>query len=305
MFETTASSACLLAEEDQGIDWSLESFDALQLSLEWKEDGSNSDLSEPERKLKKAKMMQGEEQVCLGVDSSPANNEREISPELSLSASAKSSEESFPTLRDVIQLKSRPLDFKLKFKCSNLMSTQSPQPPKEQALIRSERPSEVPQPSEAKDGGAARKKRLMEKFSNPNDFKHVVYNLLVDNYNEGSRLVEPCQVEVGGKIYQGFVFNEDMHPEKKIPELYSENIRKDRLDLLDYRCVCIQDLYKFYLRACLELLAKYFIKHGKYTFLYPDVPLFISGGSLEDAVVRIKKIKPKKNETKRKRSREN
>lgn len=149
-------------------------------------------------------------------------------------------------------------------------------------------------------------KKRMEKFSPEKvvDFKHVVYNLLVDYFNDpiNGSFAQPLQVEEKGVKRHGFCFNPELHPEKRIPELYSEYIRKDRLDLQDSRCVCIQDLYKFYFRAAMELLGKYFTKHGKYAFLYKEVPLFVSEGSLEDASARIKQIKPKKSESKKRRS---
>jgi len=61
------------------------------------------------------------------------------------------------------------------------------------------------------------------------------------------------------------------------------------LDLEDQCSVLIQDLYKFYLRSCLELLSKYFEKVDKYTFLYDEdeAPLFIPNGYFRDADIRI------------------
>lgn len=82
------------------------------------------------------------------------------------------------------------------------------------------------------------------------------------------------------------------HPDKKLPELYAYHIRKARLDLEDQSSIFIQDLYKFYLRACLELLGKYFQKIDKYTFLYDDdTPLFVPGTSLKQAEERMRKMR--------------
>jgi len=86
-------------------------------------------------------------------------------------------------------------------------------------------------------------------------------------------------------------FNPKENPEKKLPELYSLHIRKARLDIQDQSSVLIQDLYKFYLRAAVELLGKYFLKRGKYTYLYDDVHLFIPGDSLKHTEERLRAMK--------------
>jgi len=146
----------------------------------------------------------------------------------------------------------------------------------------------------------------MEKFPEDkvSDFKHVIYNLLVDGYNSGnptSFLVFPRKVEVAGRTKHGFQFNNDMDPDKRIPELYGLHIHQSRLEQENQNSPFIQDLYKFYLRAGVELLGKYFEKIGKYTFLYDDeLPLFEAGGSLRDAEQRIKKMRTRA----RKRERE-
>lgn len=101
-------------------------------------------------------------------------------------------------------------------------------------------------------------------------------------------------MKVNGSTRHGFCFNERANPDKKLAELYAQHIRKGKLEDEDYNNVFIQDLYKFYLRACVELLAKYFEKttRDKYTFLYDDdTPLFVAGGSLEEAEERIKHMK--------------
>lgn len=125
------------------------------------------------------------------------------------------------------------------------------------------------------------------------DFKHVLYNLLVDQYNNpsSSSFVQPCSFEDDGVVRHGFRFNSRQNPEKKLPELYAQHIRKARLDCEDQNSVFIQDLYKYYLRACVELLSKYFEKRDKYTYLYDDIPLFVPGETLEQAEERIKTMK--------------
>lgn len=129
------------------------------------------------------------------------------------------------------------------------------------------------------------------------DLKHVIYNLLVDNYNNPSihSLVQPYTTKLNGVVRCGFAFNDRCDPDKKLAELYAQHIRKGRLEEQDYSNPFIQDLYKFYLRACVELLAKYFEKtsRDKYTFLYEEdeAPLFVPGGSLEEAEKRIRHMK--------------
>jgi len=126
-----------------------------------------------------------------------------------------------------------------------------------------------------------------------NDFKHVIYNMLVDNHNNPkiNSFIRPCTIVEDGVIRTGFCFNEEENPDKKLPEMYAQHIRKARLDLENQQSVFIQDLYKFYLRACVELLSKYFEKRDKYTYLYEDIPLFIPNSSLEEAEERIKNMK--------------
>lgn len=132
------------------------------------------------------------------------------------------------------------------------------------------------------------------------NFKHVIYNLLVEHYNGSNAkcLVSPCTVHVNGEPRCGFQFNKSADPNKSIPELYAVHARNARLDLANQDSIFIQDCYKFYLRSALELLGKYFIKStvnpatAKYTFLYDkDVPLFIPGGSLQEADERIGAMK--------------
>lgn len=125
------------------------------------------------------------------------------------------------------------------------------------------------------------------------DFKHVIYNLLVDNFNSPLEhtFVQPITLEVAPGVFkQGFQFNENENPDKRLPELYAQHIRKADLKLENQSSVFIQDLYKFYLRACVELLSKYFVKYDKYTFLYDDTILFVVGGSIEEAEKRISKM---------------
>jgi hypothetical protein len=125
------------------------------------------------------------------------------------------------------------------------------------------------------------------------DFKHVLYNLLAEYHNNpsASTFLQPCTMEEDGVIRQGFRFNSRQNPEKKLPELYAQHIRKARLDCEDQSSVFIQDLYKYYLRACVELLSKYFEKRDKYTYLYDDIPLFVPGETLDQAEERIKTMK--------------
>jgi len=135
----------------------------------------------------------------------------------------------------------------------------------------------------------------MEKFplDKVSDFKHVIYNLLVDHHNDpaSTPFVEPVTIVLDGEVRTGFRFPDPFNPDKKLPELYAQHIRRARLDLENQDSIFIQDLYKFYLRACLELLAKYFEKCDKYTFLDDGVPLFVAGTSLKEAETRMKTMR--------------
>jgi len=139
------------------------------------------------------------------------------------------------------------------------------------------------------------KKHTMDKFplDKVSDFKHVIYNLLVDHYNcpDLVPFIEPVSIVLDGEIRTGFRFPETYNPEKKLPELYAQHIRRARLDLENQDSIFIQDLYKFYLRAVLELLAKYFEKCDKYTFLDDEAPLFVPGTLIKDAEARMKTMR--------------
>eukprot|EP01117_Protostelium_nocturnum_P002970 TRINITY_DN138_c1_g1_i2.p1 TRINITY_DN138_c1_g1~~TRINITY_DN138_c1_g1_i2.p1 ORF type:complete len:377 (-),score=110.38 TRINITY_DN138_c1_g1_i2:330-1460(-) len=82
---------------------------------------------------------------------------------------------------------------------------------------------------------------LMEKFSDvrTTDFKHVIYNLLVDNYNNSIggnsdpnfiSIVEPATIQDGGVTRYGFTFRDEAQPERILPELYSTHIRNTPLE---------------------------------------------------------------------------
>jgi len=230
----------------------------------------------------------------------PANKKLKLNEENESSSNcakpSTSLSPSFPTLKDVFEGQNK-FQFSVRLKLPKEESSSSTS----SKITASSSTNSVVSNSNTPTNNNTRRKK-MEKFSpeKVGDFKHVVYNLLVDNYNDpqNGSFAHPIQIEEKGKIHYGFSFNPEMHPEKKIPELYAQYIRKDRLDVQDFRCVCIQDLYKFYFRAAMELLAKYFDKHGKYSFLYKDVPLFVAEASLEEAANRIKQIKPKKQNVK-------
>jgi len=138
------------------------------------------------------------------------------------------------------------------------------------------------------------KRTQMECFSSDRvaDFKHLIYNLLVENFNNPkmATFVQPFCMELDGVLRQGFKFNESENPDKRLPELYAQHIRKANLHHENQNSIFIQDLYKYYLRSCVELLSKYFQKVDKYTFLYDDIPLFLAGGNLDDAEDRISKM---------------
>jgi len=148
---------------------------------------------------------------------------------------------------------------------------------------------------EEETSNRSQEKIIMESFgeSELTDFKHVVYNLLVANHNYGETLAMPCILldQVTGRFRTGFRFDENRGPDKRLPELYAQYVRKAQLDQEDPSNVLIQDVYKYYLRACVELLGKYFDKRDKFTYLYDEVPLFVPNGSLADAEKRIRSMK--------------
>ena len=154
---------------------------------------------------------------------------------------------------------------------------------------------------------------MMEKFAEDklSDFKRVIYNLLVEHHNQCllnntdqiDAFVLPIKIQEGEKVRHGFQFNESHGPDKKLPELYAKHIRNAHLEKEDSSSVFIQDLYRFYMRACLELLGKYFDKRGKFTFLYDEeTPLFVPGHSLAQAEVRIRSMKTRARMYKKRKS---
>jgi hypothetical protein len=134
--------------------------------------------------------------------------------------------------------------------------------------------------------------RRMKPFPAPfiNDFKHVLYNLLVENHNNPltCSFLQPFSVtDKSGKTKHGFRFPSIGNPEKKLAELYAQHIRKARLEWAPVSNVFVEDLYRFYFRAVLELISKYFEKVDHLTYLYDQVPLFVPNESLKDAEARL------------------
>jgi hypothetical protein len=142
---------------------------------------------------------------------------------------------------------------------------------------------------------SAQGESMMDKFPNYQvvDFKHVLYNMLVDHFNNPSTpsLIVPVRVEEKGTIRTGFRFNPEQQPEKKLPELYAKFVRKVDLQKENLHTIVAQDIYKFYFRSTMELLTKYFEKRDKFTFLDEDVPLFVPHGTLDEADLRLRNIK--------------
>lgn len=134
-----------------------------------------------------------------------------------------------------------------------------------------------------------------------NDFKHVLYNLLAEHHNNptSSDFVIPVELKEKATVRTGFKFNSRLSPDKLLPELYARHIRKARLDLEDSSSVFTHDLYKYYLRASIELLSKYFEKKERHTYFYVDQPLFKPGDTLEKAEVRIKNMRSRSRKRKR------
>jgi len=127
-------------------------------------------------------------------------------------------------------------------------------------------------------------------------WKYVLYNLLVENYNSEDKntLVMPCEVNVKGKMMKGFSLNQALDPKKRLAELYSLYVRKEDLASEDYSSPFIQDLYKYYLRCALQLMNKFFIKAGPWTYLYDEIILFIADEDLATAEMRLRFLEGKK-----------
>jgi len=138
----------------------------------------------------------------------------------------------------------------------------------------------------------------MKSFSQAqvSDWKHVLYNLLVESHNSEdgtATLVSPVEVMHCGQRRQGFSFNPNMQPRKRIAELYAHHVRKETLSEQDPKSNFTEDLYKYYLRCAYQLMCKYFMKVGPFTYVYEEVPLFIAGESLADAEDRLRNIDTK------------
>lgn len=251
---------------------------------------------------------QMEEIAANNLSSSPSQFSDNSSPDLSLIGASQEPQETsdaalFPSLQDVLRNQT---ELKLSF---NLRLVKKPRlnedtngsahgqgislpqvnfSPKQTTVVPSAQPPVVQKKSV--DCPA-----LMERFPEYQvvDFKHVLYNLLVDNYNRpnSQSLVLPVRLEEKGVVRTGFRFAVDQQPEKKLAELYAKYVRKVDLQKENLNSVVAQDLYKLYFRSCVELLAKYFERRDRFIFLDLEVPLFVSGGSLEAADNRFKQIK--------------
>lgn len=53
----------------------------------------------------------------------------------------------------------------------------------------------------------------------------------------------------------------------------------------------VDEIFRFYLRACIELMSKYFEKKDNYIYLYDEVPLFVPNENLEEAEARLRTMK--------------
>jgi len=151
----------------------------------------------------------------------------------------------------------------------------------------------------------ARSPHRMKAFSaaQVSDWKHVLYNLLVESHNNDNNtgcLVSPVEVLHAGQKRQGFSFNPNLQPRKKIAELYAHHVRKETLEQQDPKSNFTEDLYKYYLRCAYQLMCKYFMKVGPFTYVYEEVPLFIAGESLADAEDRLRNIDTKHRRKKKK-----
>lgn len=153
---------------------------------------------------------------------------------------------------------------------------------------------------------------IMEKIP-VTHWKHVIYNLLVENHNDpkNHHFCTPFHVKLAEKDNkfegrEGFRFDIKQNPPRKLAELWAFYEKGQKLEDTTLTPIFKDDLYKYYLRAALDLLAKYFIKLDKFTFLYDGTPLFIPNGRADEAIARLKTISSrnrKKNGTKPKTGR--
>jgi len=134
--------------------------------------------------------------------------------------------------------------------------------------------------------------KRMESFPSDqvSDWKHVLYNLLVESHNnpEKKNLLQPCSMVYNGRRRDGFSVNSTLHPKKKLAELYAYHVRKANLCELDPESNLVIDLYKYYLRSAYQLMTKYFQKVGSWVYLYEDVPLFVPNSSLAESKERLR-----------------
>eukprot|EP01119_Soliformovum_irregulare_P006096 TRINITY_DN17863_c0_g1_i1.p1 TRINITY_DN17863_c0_g1~~TRINITY_DN17863_c0_g1_i1.p1 ORF type:complete len:257 (+),score=10.08 TRINITY_DN17863_c0_g1_i1:49-771(+) len=138
--------------------------------------------------------------------------------------------------------------------------------------------------------------------SKTTDWKHVLYNLLVENHNAlhpKDTLLLPIEVLVNGKWRPGFRINPELQPKIAFADLYAIHIRKEPIDELSKDCPFVQDLYKFYWRSSHQLTSKYFKKVGAWMFVYEGRHLFIPGEKLDVAKARIKEIETKQRRKKK------
>eukprot|EP01119_Soliformovum_irregulare_P025787 TRINITY_DN963_c0_g1_i1.p1 TRINITY_DN963_c0_g1~~TRINITY_DN963_c0_g1_i1.p1 ORF type:complete len:307 (+),score=43.31 TRINITY_DN963_c0_g1_i1:104-922(+) len=136
------------------------------------------------------------------------------------------------------------------------------------------------------------------------DWKHVLYNLLVENHNspDGNTILVPCQVESNGELKSGFYINADHDPKKRLAEIYALHIRKDDLVKMDVDSSLRDDLYRYYLRCALQLMTKYFQKAGPWTYLFDGTPLFVPNETIHDAASRLKTLETRQRRRKKNRS---
>lgn len=139
-----------------------------------------------------------------------------------------------------------------------------------------------------------------------NDFKHILYNLLSESYSNpgGDNFVCHVTVTYKGEQRQGFRFNPNHNPERKLAELYAQHLRKEELPARIQSEVFREDLYKFYHRACNELMLKYFWKVDNWTWVYDGEPLFQPTDTLEIAEKRLQNLHTKSRKRAQKRSAE-
>eukprot|EP01119_Soliformovum_irregulare_P016286 TRINITY_DN4693_c0_g1_i1.p1 TRINITY_DN4693_c0_g1~~TRINITY_DN4693_c0_g1_i1.p1 ORF type:complete len:182 (-),score=10.18 TRINITY_DN4693_c0_g1_i1:163-663(-) len=145
--------------------------------------------------------------------------------------------------------------------------------------------------------------KMMEPFpaSEVTDWKHVLYNQMVQsfNYPELQTLVHPCHVLHQNKYELGFVINDQNNPKKRLAELFAIHNKGICLQEMGLSPGYLDDLVNYYYKCVAQIMAKYYTRIGPYTYIYDRTPLFIAGEDLDQARERLAALASKQRGSKR------